>query len=131
MQIHIAALAFPLSDAIREQALAHLEKLTKRFTNEIMTVRILLEDINGPKGGTDKLCKIELAVARGPLLTVQESDADLYVAIRRATALACDAVESYIGRRRALARHPRQTGARIQRGRAQARHGAVVKSTTR
>lgn len=55
-----------------------------RFGDHIARVTVYLTDVNGPRGGADKRCKV-VAEARGcgPVV-VEDADADLDVAIDRA-----------------------------------------------
>jgi hypothetical protein len=57
-------------------------------------------DVNGPRGGIDKRCWIHLELG-GKGLTIEEVDADLYVAIDRASERAGRATERAIARLRA------------------------------
>jgi hypothetical protein len=60
MQIDIQSNGFTLTEALREYthrrlcfALVHCEETIRRVT-------VRLSDINGPRGGTDKCCHIQL-----------------------------------------------------------------------
>ena len=44
-----------------------------------------LSDINGPHGGADKRCHLQVVLAGLPDVVVEDTEADLYVAIDRAT----------------------------------------------
>jgi putative sigma-54 modulation protein len=43
-----------------------------------------LKDINGPRGGVDKLCQVRLTLPRLRDIVIEDTQADLYVAIDRA-----------------------------------------------
>ena len=50
-----------------------------------LRARIWLADINGPRGGVDKRCQIELKLAGKNNIVIEDIEADLYFAIDRAT----------------------------------------------
>lgn len=53
-----------------------------RFDSRIGRVRVRLEDVNGPKGGKDKQCTVDVTLARGGRhVIVRELSEDLYAAI--------------------------------------------------
>ena len=43
-----------------------------------------LSDINGPRGGRDKRCRIQVPFAGKPNVVIEDTESDLYVAIDRA-----------------------------------------------
>ena len=43
-----------------------------------------LEDINGPKGGIDKQCRVLVNLKGGKTLKIEDVDADITVAVNRA-----------------------------------------------
>lgn len=48
-------------------------------------MRVSLMDQNGPRGGLDKRCRIEVDGGREPEVVTEETHADLHAAINRAT----------------------------------------------
>ena len=84
MRLGILTRGIALTEAIRHYAQRRLKTALGRYRAALATVQVRLSDINGPRGGIDKHCVIEV---RGPALVpivVRERDADLYVAIDRA-----------------------------------------------
>lgn len=51
-----------------------------RLAHRLQHVRVLLSDENGPRGGEDKSCRLQVRSRRG-LVQVQERHRDLYAAI--------------------------------------------------
>ncbi|HHB12987.1 MAG TPA: HPF/RaiA family ribosome-associated protein [Chromatiales bacterium] len=85
MEIEIQTRRFSLTDALRAHVLKRLGPLVRGRGSHIRCVRVWLSDINGPRGGADKRCRIQLVLTRRPAVVVQQTDADLYTAIDRAT----------------------------------------------
>lgn len=52
----------------REAAIERLRFTTRRLAWLISSARLQLSDINGPRGGTDKQCQIELKTSTGTVL---------------------------------------------------------------
>ena len=50
----------PLSDALREYAERRLRFALDRFVPRIADVHLRLEDLNGPRGGVDKECRLDV-----------------------------------------------------------------------
>lgn len=84
MQIEIQARNFALTEALA----AYIERrinfaLSSRY-DQIKRIRVKLTDINGPRGGVDKLCQIHITLPRLRDIVIEDTQADLYVAIDRA-----------------------------------------------
>lgn len=70
-----------------------LEFALGRFTGRVRSLRVTLKDLNGPRGGLDKHCRIAIRLDRqGRLIVVEDLDAEPEVVIRRVTARAARAV---------------------------------------
>jgi putative sigma-54 modulation protein len=55
-----------------------------RFGDKVGRVAVRLADINGPRGGVDKRCRVLVDVASGGPTVVEVTDSDLRSAIDRA-----------------------------------------------
>jgi putative sigma-54 modulation protein len=95
MQLDIQARGFALTDALRSYTVKRLRFALARNDNVVMRARIRLADINGPRGGVDKRCQIELALAGQANMVVEDTETDLYFAIDRA----CDRAMRTLTRR--------------------------------
>ena len=84
MQLDIQARGFALTDALRNYTENRLKFVIVRDDNVVMRARIRLADINGPRGGVDKRCQVELALAGHSNIVIEDTQADLYFAIDRA-----------------------------------------------
>ncbi len=84
MQINIQGRNFSLTDALREHAIKRLRFALSRCSEPIRRVVMQLSDINGPKGGVDKRCHLRLVLDGLPDIIIDDTEADMYVAIDRA-----------------------------------------------
>ncbi len=104
MQIDIQALHFDLTDAIQNHTEQRLQSTLNCCNEHIKKVVIRLSDINGPRGGEDKLCLLHIVLKELPDVIVEDIEADLYVAINRAIDRAGRTVVRKIERQRDLQR---------------------------
>ena len=56
-----------------------------RLVSRLRAVNVRVFDVNGPRGGIDKCCRITAHLLPSETVVMQEVDADLFVAIDRAT----------------------------------------------
>lgn len=85
MQLDIQTNGFSLTDGIRDYAMRRMQFALDRNDGHITHARISLADINGPRGGIDKRCQINLVLAGHSNIVIEDTEADLYVAIDRAS----------------------------------------------
>ena len=55
-----------------------------RLVSRLRTVNVRVFDVNGPRGGIDKCCRITAHILPSETVVLQEVDADLFAAIDRA-----------------------------------------------
>jgi putative sigma-54 modulation protein len=101
MLVHIQSRHFSLSTALSEYIKTKLQVMLGRYEAKIISLNVSLFDINGPKGGEDKCCKIVIKINGTSSIVVQETAVDLYVAINICSRRARRAVK------RQLSVHPR------------------------
>ena len=107
MQIDIQARDFSLTDALRSHAEQRLRSTLTCCDDHIQRIVMRLSDINGPRGGTDKRCHLQVVLAGLPDVVIEDIEADLYVAIDRATARAGRTLVRKIDRQQSLLRQGR------------------------
>jgi ribosomal subunit interface protein len=88
MQIDIQARDFSLTQALR----SHIERrlgfaLSTRY-DRIRRILVRLSDINGPRGGHDKCCQLQIVMPGQADVVIEDTQADLYAAIDRAASRA-------------------------------------------
>ena len=64
-----------------------------RYGSRIRRVRVCITDLNGPRGGRDKACRIRVEVIPSGVFVLEERHADLYMAIGRAVQRVAETLE--------------------------------------
>lgn len=74
MQNHIQTPQLQDAQSFRNMALARAHFMLPRSTQEVLQVRILLRDLNGPRGGVDQECRVLLVTrSRGVLVVTSRA----------------------------------------------------------
>jgi ribosome-associated translation inhibitor RaiA len=111
MRLDIQARGFTLTNGILNYTKQRMQFALLRSDNYITRVKVRLADINGPRGGVDKRCQIELAVAGHSNILIEDTEADLYFAIDRA----CERCMRTLARRlERLREHPHEIMPTVQ-----------------
>jgi len=92
MQITIQARGFPLTDALKNHTHNRLGFTLSNAANRIRRVGITLSDLNGPRGGVDKRCLIEVRLDGLPTVVIEDIQPNMYTAIDRAVGRAARTV---------------------------------------
>lgn len=69
-----------------------------RFDPKIETVELTVSDVNGPKGGIDKECRILLRLRRGSDIVITDRDTSVAAGVARAVDRAARTLSRRIGR---------------------------------
>ncbi len=107
MQIDIQARQFTLTEALRSHAERRLRFALTCCDEHIQRIAIKLSDINGPRGGADKRCHLQIVLNGLPDVVIEDIEADMYVAIDRAVDRAGRSVVRKIERQQTLLRQSR------------------------
>lgn len=86
--------------AMTEYVRTKLSAALDRFAGRIGEVEVHLKDENGPRGGSDKRCRIVAHVNGAGVLHVEDLEAEYYPAIDRAAAKLKRAASRFFERRR-------------------------------
>ncbi|HEY0061089.1 MAG TPA: HPF/RaiA family ribosome-associated protein [Telluria sp.] len=100
MRIVIQANGFVLTAALRNYTEQRLTQALGWTQARLSKLAVSLSDINGPRGGIDKRCKIQLQLSGGAAVVIEDTEADLYHAIDRASGRAEQALARRVGRMR-------------------------------
>ena len=85
MNIDIQSLGFPITGALADHARRRLRFVLTRRSDRIQRVVVRLGDENGPRGGVDKFCRIQVRLFNAPVAVIEEVGPELYAVIDRAT----------------------------------------------
>jgi putative sigma-54 modulation protein len=103
MHIDIHTHGFSLTPGLREYVEKRLAYALSHGDDSIMRLTVRLSDINGPRGGDDKCCLIEVRLKQAPAVVIEDIEADLYVAIDRAAERAGRTLARRLARQREFA----------------------------
>ena len=84
MRIEIQGLGFPLTAPLLDHTRRRLRFALIRTSDRIKRVVVRLGDINGPRGGADKFCRMQVYIEHAPTVLIEAVGADLYAVIDRA-----------------------------------------------
>ena len=84
MIVDLRAQGFTLTPALAVHVRRRLGFVLTRHSAHIQRVAVRLGDENGPRGGVDKYCRIQVNLLDAPFAIVEDVGTDLYAAIDRA-----------------------------------------------
>ena len=113
MQIDIQARSFTLTKSLREHVQQKIVSSLSCCEEHIQRVVIHLSDINGPRGGEDKHCHIQVVLAGLPDVIIEDTEEEMYAAIDLATSRAGHTVTRKIKRQKTLLRQERHKAAEL------------------
>ena len=82
------------TDELREKVARSVAFALDRYGAQVSHVSVYLADLNGPKGGVDKLCQVTATLRRGKPVLILEKGPEILPTINRAL----DRVGHSIGR---------------------------------
>ncbi len=85
MQLDIQTNGFSLTDSIKDYTKHRMGFALNRNDKQVTKVKVRLADINGPRGGVDKRCQIDISLAGHNDIVIEDVETNLYVAIDRAS----------------------------------------------
>jgi ribosomal subunit interface protein len=100
MNINLQARDFHLTNSLESQIRQKMKILLDRFDDKIRATRVVLSDINGPKGGKDKRCTIKIEVHNAKTIVVDEVADNMYESISRCSQRAKRAVSKLVSKDR-------------------------------
>ncbi len=103
MQITIQTRGFSMTEALRLYVLQRVRFALGWAGLTTRRLAIILSDINGPRGGSDKRCRIQVQLVGGKDVVIEDTEADMYLAIDRAAERADRALVRRVQRMREVA----------------------------
>jgi ribosome hibernation promoting factor len=84
MQLELHVRGTYVAETLRRYAEHRFRFALRRFSHRVRRLRIYIADLNGPRGGVDKQCRILAEVAPSGSLVLKETDTHVYEAMDRA-----------------------------------------------
>lgn len=100
MKIVIQAKGITLDQELREHAERRLRFALDWAKSYACRVSVRLSDLNGPRGGADKRCQIQVALPGVAEVVIEHTEENVYMAIDRAAERAGRALVRHIERSR-------------------------------
>ncbi len=97
--IHVRNFGLAINSADHDRVRRRLARRLARFGASVERASVRIEDVNGPRGGLDKRCRIKIVLSGVPSVTVEEQHGALLDAIDGALRRASIAVQRAVGRR--------------------------------
>jgi hypothetical protein len=98
----------PLEPAFRDLVRERLGRKLGKFATHIERVSVRFDDVNGPRGGVDTVCRAKAVLSGLPSLVVEERGADAREAFRDVAGALERAVRRAVGRAGRTAARPRR-----------------------
>lgn len=84
MRVDVRAHQRKVGAVLRHQVERRLQFALARFSRQISSVKVQLSDLNGPRGGVDQCCRVDISLISGRRLIVEDTQSYLHAAIDRA-----------------------------------------------
>ena len=84
MQLDIQALNFPLTKVLHDYVERRIYFALSGRDEHIQRIIVQLSDINGLRGAMDKCCHVQVVLLQLSDVVIDDTEADLYIAIDRA-----------------------------------------------
>jgi ribosome-associated translation inhibitor RaiA len=97
---YIRAVGAPLSAAAKAEFRRKLGRKLGRHALDIERTSVRIDDVNGPRGGVDKRCRIKFVLSGLPSVVVEERHESLHAAFDRALDRVQRTVREALKRRR-------------------------------
>jgi ribosomal subunit interface protein len=104
MQIDIQTRGFSLTKRLEQHIRHKLSTTLAAQSDHITHAQVRLSDINGPRGGVDKCCQLNIKLAGSPSVVVRDVSTNMYAAID----CAAHRISSSLSRRLSRLRSPRR-----------------------
>lgn len=99
MQIQLnSAQGVSMSPALEAHINKQLQSVERRFGERLTRIEVYLTDVNGPKGGVNKQCKLEARPRGGDPLMAESLHEDAYDAVTAAVKRLETVLSNYFGK---------------------------------
>lgn len=104
MDVQIVAQEFSLTESLRQHLHRRLGFAFAWARRHVPRIVVRLRDLNGPRGGRDKLCQVSVQIPGLPDQVVRDVQEDMYAAIDRAIKRAAYCAARIASRKKTLPR---------------------------
>ncbi len=108
MRLEIRSKHYPLDDDRRQEIERRIRFALGRFVGRISLVTVSLTDVNGPRGGADKHCRLVAKLIPAGSVTIEETHTDVAAAVALAADRAGWSVNRELKRQRDVPRNRRK-----------------------
>lgn len=84
MTIHVRSRQIRIDQGLRERIERRVRSALGRLVPRIRRASVRIDDLNGPRGGRDKACRVEVQLGTGRAVFAEGRDADLHASVDRA-----------------------------------------------
>ena len=85
MKLELRTQSLELTDRLKKHVDRHLRYALTRFGPRLRRVRVLVRDVNGPRGGRDIECKIRAELTTRETLVIHDQHHDPFAAVAHAS----------------------------------------------
>ena len=111
MRVEIRARRGRLTRSLEEQLERRLWFALAKFGGRIRRISAFLEDINGPRGGEDQHCRIEVSMVPSGTIMAEATDTEVPLAVGRAAERVARRVRDALERERTMRSQKNTPGA--------------------
>jgi len=104
LHFSLQARGLRLTNTHRREVRRILTSALGRFEHRLRTVRVWLEDVNGPRGGVDNRCRIDIEFRPRGVISVSATASDELAAAAKAANRARELVDRRVKKRRSRSR---------------------------
>ncbi len=104
MEIKIQRRDGRLTEGLRTFIKQQLGTALGRFSDQIQNVAVTLKDLNGPKGGIDQYCKLQVMMPPLAPVIIEDTETNLRAAVSQATHRAATTVNRRISKGRRVSK---------------------------
>ena len=108
MKVLIRSSHLPAGRRLRDYVLRRLRFSLGRFPGRVDRATVYLADVNGPRGGEDKVCRVDVRLSSAGSVFVEETSSGIGMAVSGAMERLSRAVAKALARRRDLDRASRR-----------------------
>jgi ribosomal subunit interface protein len=100
MELEIRGQNVRVGDELHDHVERQMNFALAQFESWLAGVTVQLEDVNGPKGGVDKQCRVLANIKGGKTVKIEDIDEDFMVAVNRAADRLGHAISREVEKRR-------------------------------